>query len=85
MSQNKDNHNQTALIPDLSGIGSQVDGRVSEYAAYCTEDNNLEKYFEITTTLNLSDLGLNSQYVDIFKPKAYLKAWIRFVNFRYQW
>lgn len=85
MSQNKDIHNRTALIPDLSGIGSQVDGRTAENAAHCTDDhdNNSEKYLEMTTTLNPNDLGLNSQYVDKFKPKAYLKAWIRFVNLRY--
>ena len=65
------------LILDLLGLGGQVDGRRSEYAARNAYTNSS---FVLSLTLNLPDLGLTSEYVNTFKPKAYLKAWIRFVH-----
>lgn len=64
------------IFIDLVGLGGQVDGYYQEHAAVCMDTVKIKTY-EIKSTLTTKDLNLSQDYINTFKPKAFLKVWIR--------
>jgi len=63
-------------IADLAGLGGQVEGEKTEYAVNCSRQS-YGHTFVFSSKLYLADLDLTQEYLDSFRPKAYLKTRIR--------
>lgn len=53
-----------------------MEGEKTELAVDCSGQTDGHT-FRFSSKLNLEDLDLSQEYLESFRPKAYLKTWIR--------
>ena len=57
-----------------AGLGGQVEGYAVEHGVHC--DAGLS--YEVSRTIEITDVHLSSSYITAFLPSAYVKIWARF-------